>query len=194
MLRAVRGDNAIRAFTAEKVLRLTGISKRQLQYWDERDFVRPSLTSREGRGRRRLYDFRDLVSLRVAADLRRNGISLQEIRKLDRHLRNLKPAQSLAEVSVWLWEGRVYFSEAETIRAGRQPGQLLISATVPMPAIVKALTSPPLISGESARPNDDGVLWGGNCSSPAPVSRWFPCSGSTTTGPTRQRSLSSTLT
>jgi DNA-binding transcriptional MerR regulator len=133
------GEDAIRAFTAETVLRLTGLTKRQLQYWDEKDFVPPSLTARPGRGRRRLYDFRDLVSLRVAADLRRNGVSLQEIRKLDSYLRRLQPSSSLAEVRVWIWEGRVYFSEAETIRAGRRPEQILIGATVPMPAIVKAL-------------------------------------------------------
>ena len=132
-------EDTIRAFTVEKVLRLTGLTKRQLQYWDEQDFVPPSLSARAGRGRRRLYAFRDLVSLRVAADLRRNGVSLQEIRKLDRHLRELEPSSSLAEVQVWIWEGRVYFTEAETIRAGRRPEQILIGATVPMPAIVEAL-------------------------------------------------------
>jgi uncharacterized protein (DUF433 family) len=38
-----------------------------------------------------------------------------------------------------MWEGRVYFSEADTIRAGRRPEQILIAATLPMPAIIEGL-------------------------------------------------------
>jgi hypothetical protein len=43
----------IQAFTAERVRALTGLSLRQLQYWDEQGFIRPSLTARQGRGRKR---------------------------------------------------------------------------------------------------------------------------------------------
>ncbi|MGA8014547.1 MAG: MerR family transcriptional regulator, partial [Candidatus Dormiibacterota bacterium] len=114
-----------RAFTWERVRRLTGLSKRQLQYWDERRFLRPSLSAGRGRGHPRLYSFRDLVALRVAAELRRQGISLQEVRTVDRHLRALDYSHPLAELKFFVTDGRLYFEEAETVRAGRRPEQIV---------------------------------------------------------------------
>jgi DNA-binding transcriptional MerR regulator len=100
-----------RAFTAEKVSALTGLTRRQLQYWDEQHFLSPSVSSRGGRGRMRLYDFRDLVSLRAAAELRRDGISLQLIRKVIKHLQELDYREPLAELRCWSADGRLYFTE-----------------------------------------------------------------------------------
>lgn len=71
------GPPEIHAFSVPKVRLLTGLSSRRLQYWDEQGLISPSVSSGAGKGRPRLYDFADLVSLRVAADLRRQGISLQ---------------------------------------------------------------------------------------------------------------------
>lgn len=129
----------VRAFTWERVIRLTGLTKRQLQYWDERHFVRPSLSAGRGRGHPRLYAFRDLVALRVAAMLRLQGISLQEIRKVDRHLRRLDYTHPLAELPFQVVDGRLYFEEAGTVRAGRAPEQIILSGTVPVQEIVDTL-------------------------------------------------------
>jgi DNA-binding transcriptional MerR regulator len=132
-------DVAIRVFGLPKVKRLTGLSARQLQYWDERRFLPPSVSAGAGRGRPRLYDFRDLVSLRVAADLRRQGVSLQLIRKVHAHLQSLDYRHPLAELTFWAFEGQLYFSEAETVRAGRRPEQVVASFVVPVPRIVESL-------------------------------------------------------
>jgi DNA-binding transcriptional MerR regulator len=132
-------DLSVRAFTSEKVMALTGLSARQLQYWDEQRFLSPSLRRREGRGRRRLYDFRDLVSLRVAADLRRDGISLQLIRAAVRHLRDLDYEHPLSELRFWSVDGRLYFREADTVREGRWPAQIIAQFAVPVRAIVDEL-------------------------------------------------------
>ncbi len=110
-------DVTIRAFGAHRVRELTGLSFRQLQYWDERGFVRPTLSSGRRRARR-LYAFRDVVALRVAAQLRRQGVSLQLIRKVHDHLRQL---------------------DYEKLRAGRRPEQVLAGYVVPVPAIVTEL-------------------------------------------------------
>lgn len=128
-----------RAFTANKVTTLTGLTKRQLQYWDERRFLAPSLSRRGGRGRRRLYDFRDLVSLRVAADLRRQGISLQVIRGVVSHLRDLDYRDPLAELRFWASEGRLYFAEAGTVREGKRPDQTVAEFVIPVEQIVHTL-------------------------------------------------------
>jgi len=129
----------IRAFNAEQVRELTGLDPRRLWSWDRRHFVSPSHSVRAGRPRRRLYDFRDLVSLRVAADLVAKGVRLPEIRKAVAHLRELDYKKPLAQLTFWEFEGRLYFSESETVRAGRRPEQVLAGFMVPVPEIVTRL-------------------------------------------------------
>lgn len=130
-----------RAFTWDRVRRLTGLTKRQLQYWDEEGFIRPSLSYSSGRGHPRLYDFRDLVALRVAAELRRKGISLQLIRKVDRHLRKLDYTRPLSQVRFWAAGNELFFQESASVRAGRSPEQIIFAFTVPIQAIVEKLES-----------------------------------------------------
>jgi len=128
-----------RAFTSEKVRALTGLTPRQLQYWDEQKFLSPSLRRRRGKGRRRLYDFRDLVSLRVAADLRREGVSLQLIRRAVEHLRGLDYQHPLSELRFWQVDGKLYFEEARTVREARRPAQTIAWFAVPLGEIVAEL-------------------------------------------------------
>jgi DNA-binding transcriptional MerR regulator len=88
-------------FTAEQASRFTGCTPHQLRYWDRISLVRPSVQQTGGRpGVRRLYSFRDLVSLRVIRSLLEGGMSLQRVRRaieflrkkagLDEHLSELK--------------------------------------------------------------------------------------------------------
>lgn len=76
--------SGIIAFTADHVCRLTGLSARQLGYWDATGFFSPTLLN-EHRRRAfgRIYSFRDLVGLRVIALLRKKyAVPLQELRKV----------------------------------------------------------------------------------------------------------------
>jgi len=68
-------------FTSRDVVELTGITPRQLQWWDERGIV---VAVREGH--RRLYSFEDLSEIAVICQLRRKGFSLQRVRKVVRFL------------------------------------------------------------------------------------------------------------
>lgn len=68
--------------TSNEVAALTGISLRQLQWWDERGLVVPAR-----QGHRRLYSLDDLAEVAVIAELRRKGFSLQRMRKVVRFLR-----------------------------------------------------------------------------------------------------------
>jgi DNA-binding transcriptional MerR regulator len=129
----------LRAFSARQVEQLTGLGPRRLWSWDRRQFISPSYRVRTGRSGRRLYDFRDLVSLRVAAELLRQGIALSEIRKAHAHLRSLDYKQPLAELTFWVYKDHLYFNEAETVRAGRRPEQVLAGFLVPVPEIVSDL-------------------------------------------------------
>jgi len=69
------------SFTSAEVMARTGITARQLQWWDERGIVIPA---REGH--RRLYALDDLAEVAVICDLRRRGFSLQRVRKVMRLL------------------------------------------------------------------------------------------------------------
>jgi len=68
-------------YDSKTVSRIVGVSLRQLQYWDEQDFIRPSVKLAEGRGTKRLYSFHDLICLKVVKDLARHGFTLQTIRR-----------------------------------------------------------------------------------------------------------------
>jgi DNA-binding transcriptional MerR regulator len=75
------------AYDSKMASRIVGVSLRQIQYWDERGFVRPSVKPAQGRGTKRLYSFHDLVCLKVVKDLTYHGISLQKIRRCLQPLR-----------------------------------------------------------------------------------------------------------
>lgn len=79
------------AFNSKMVSRIVGVSLRQIQYWDEQGFIRPSVRLAEGRGTRRLYSFSDLVQLKVVKDLAGHGLSLQKIRRCLGYLRRYFP-------------------------------------------------------------------------------------------------------
>lgn len=61
------------AFSQDLVRRITGLSKRQLEYWDATDVIKPSVAEHTGWGRPRLYSYRDLIKLKVAAAMRDAG-------------------------------------------------------------------------------------------------------------------------
>ena len=88
------------AYDSKSASRIVGVSLRQLQYWDERDFIRPSVKLAEGRGTKRLYSFHDLICLQVIKDLAYHGFSLQKIRRClkplkDQSVRTEQPSESL---------------------------------------------------------------------------------------------------
>jgi DNA-binding transcriptional MerR regulator len=71
----------LESFTSPDVIRLTGITARQLQWWDERGIVVPAR-----QGHRRIYSFEDLTEVAVICELRSKGFSLQRMRKVVRFL------------------------------------------------------------------------------------------------------------
>ena len=79
-------------FTSREVIALTGITARQLQWWDERGVVRP-----ERQGHRRLYSMNHLTEVAVICELRRKGFSLQGVRKVLRFL-DREFGKGLAEI------------------------------------------------------------------------------------------------
>jgi len=122
----------LEGFTAQQACGLTGCTPHQLRYWDRVSLVTPSIQGTGGRpGRRRLYDFRDLVALRVVLRVVRslldNGMSVQRVRRAWDYLRRTADMdRHLAEVKL-VTDGqsifRVTSSDEELIDALRE-GQL----------------------------------------------------------------------
>jgi uncharacterized protein (DUF433 family) len=108
-------ETVVRAFSLEQVERLTGITRRQLVYWDRTRFFIPSLADENRRTpNSRIYSFRDVACLKVLNTIR------NEIRVPLPHLREVK--EKLAHLGEDMWarttlyvlNRRVVFDHPET--------------------------------------------------------------------------------
>src|SRR3954464_8971090 len=86
-----------RSFSTAEAARLTGLTPRQLDHWDRRGFLRPSLERAAGYGSARRYSFADVVRLRVAARLRAHRGGLAPTRRCAQALARLDATAALAD-------------------------------------------------------------------------------------------------
>jgi DNA-binding transcriptional MerR regulator len=114
-------------FTSAQVVGLTGITARQLQWWDERGIVVPGRD-----GRRRLYTADDIAEIAVICALRRKGFPLQKVRGIMKFLqrelgRRLAEAVSHGDDYHLLTDGkRIYLENSQrevidVLKNSRQP-------------------------------------------------------------------------
>jgi DNA-binding transcriptional MerR regulator len=72
-------------YSSREVAAITGLSARQLQWWDARRLIKPSIAphrTEAGGYTERRYSPVDLFELAVLADLRRSGLSVAKMRQL----------------------------------------------------------------------------------------------------------------
>lgn len=114
-------------FTSAEVIARTGITARQLQWWDERGIVVPARD-----GHRRLYSLDDLAEVAVICDLRKRGFSLQRVRKVMRLLqkeykkRLVDTVAAQSEVHLLTDGNRIYLKNSaeqviDILKNSRQP-------------------------------------------------------------------------
>jgi DNA-binding transcriptional MerR regulator len=89
----------VTGFPTGQAARLTGLTRRQLAYWDRTGLFRPSLVRAQGRGTPRVYSFLDLVQLRVAKRLLDAGLSARKLRACLTYLRENISGGALAPKS-----------------------------------------------------------------------------------------------
>jgi DNA-binding transcriptional MerR regulator len=120
-------EGAVQSFTSADVIELTGITARQLQWWDERKIVVP-----QRRGRNREYSLDDLAEVAVICELRRKGFSLQRVRQVMRYLqrelgkRLVETVTSGSEYHLLTDGKRIYLENSERqivdlLKNSRQP-------------------------------------------------------------------------
>ena len=141
-------------YSAREVAALTGLSARQLQWWDARRLFTSAVASRKtaaGGFTERRYTPVDLLELMVLADLRRQGLSVGRIRLLLETLREkfgirLFEAVGGAGSVTLLTDGREIFARTATgefvnlLRAPDQP--MLVVGDIPMLKELTARTRP----------------------------------------------------
>ena len=113
--RRVTKGEVVAAFTEDHVSALTGITKRQLQYWDRDGFFTPSLAY-EDRSfpYARLYSFRDVVCLKVLNELRNNSkCSLPHLKDVKERLLHLGP-DMWAKTTLYVLNKRVVLKNPKT--------------------------------------------------------------------------------
>ena len=141
-------------YSAREVAALTGLSARQLQWWDARRLFTPAVASRKtaaGGFTERRYTPVDLLELMVLADLRRQGLSVGRIRLLLDTLREKFGIRLFEAIGgtgsvTLLTDGREVFARTGTgefvnlLRAPDQP--MLVVGDIPMLKELTARTRP----------------------------------------------------
>ena len=107
----------IAAFSEEDVERLTGVSIRQLRYWDGTGFFRPSLADDNRRlAFSRVYTFRDVVCLKVLNTIRNElRVPLPRLREAKDKLAHLGE-DVWAKVTLYILNRQVLVYNPETDR------------------------------------------------------------------------------
>ncbi len=130
------------AFTSEQVMRVTGISKRKLNYWLDNGIISADIDEARGRGRVRLWSFQNLLEVRVALWLR-DRVSLQLLRKIVGSLRKRGFEMPLADLRLGVVESAnprkrariVFQTESGEWEEVFEGGQLVLRLTLPIKAM-----------------------------------------------------------
>jgi len=97
-------------FNTKSVSKITGVSKRRIDYWDRTNLMKPSVREATGYGSIRLYSFKDLVQIRVVKALLDKGVSLHKIRKSIWYLKkNMPDAEKPLSDLTFLTDGETIF-------------------------------------------------------------------------------------
>ena len=105
----------VAAFTEDQVAQLTGITKRQLRWWDAEEFFVPAIAY-ENRSipYSRLYSFRDLVALKVLNALRNEcKVPLKELKRVKDKLSHMGD-DLWTQTTLYVHDKRVVFNNPET--------------------------------------------------------------------------------
>jgi len=142
-------------FTSGEVAEISGVSLRQLQWWDEQNVVSPKQD-----GHRRVYEPHEVVEVSVIAELRRKGFSLQRIRRVVRYLHK-EMSRKLGEALLGetemhlLTDGKAVYLEdrpervIEIMKAARQP-MFLVCVTDQLRRFETAVKKPARLETSSA--------------------------------------------
>ncbi len=116
-----------RMYSTGEVVRLTGITGRQLQYWDSISFFSPSYK----KNNRRIYSFTDLIQLTVISLLLSKGATLQKIKNGMEKMREILPSITVPFLELEIdTDGESIFVHHKDTWLEAHSGQYMISFKV----------------------------------------------------------------
>lgn len=121
------------AIPDKRAAKLAGISMSQLRHWERVGLIVPSIRNAiSPRNVVRLYKFTDMLELLVAATLRtQNGMPLQRIRKVVRHLRTRGYESPLRELKFTSVNNEIFFQHPDgTWEGDLKPYQTVIATVL----------------------------------------------------------------
>jgi DNA-binding transcriptional MerR regulator len=104
--------------------------------------VEPSIARAAGTGTERIYSFRDLIVLKLAVELRKNGVSTRALRKVINFLHSSDGLEfPLSEARLVVTEIDIVLvrSSKELISVLKKPGQAYLAFVLDLPRTVIAL-------------------------------------------------------
>jgi DNA-binding transcriptional MerR regulator len=107
-------DLDLMALPRARAAALSGLTVRQIDYWDRTGLLHPTVQAKLTPHRStRLYGYTELLSLLVIAELRRRGVSLQHIRRLMRTLGERGYEEPLTQIRYATHGPSVYVQRAD---------------------------------------------------------------------------------
>lgn len=98
----------------KRAAEIAALSRQRLRYWEKTDLISPDVERKiSPRNVVRLYSLPRVVELVVASELRKQGVSLQHIRRIIEHLRQQGYESPLREVRFALSDDRVVFQHTD---------------------------------------------------------------------------------
>jgi len=132
----------ITGYTAKQVTAVTGVPYQTLNHWARTGLVEPSIAKAAGTGSERIYSFRDLITLKVAVELRKGGVTTRALRKVTAFLRRSDGLENpLAESRLVVTQDDVVVvgSNRELISVLKRPCQTYLAFVLDLPKTVIAL-------------------------------------------------------
>ena len=126
-------------FSTEEAAKIARVPVQRLTEWDKSGFLAASIPAKR-RGVSRRYTFRDVIALRIAAELREAGISLQLLRKVVDYLRTregLSATEVLARTNL-VTNGEDVYEVTGDVTLHLPSGQRMILAfMIPLDRVVR---------------------------------------------------------
>jgi uncharacterized protein (DUF433 family) len=103
------------ALSADNIIKLTGLTMRQLAYWDKTGFFKPEFASTNRRSpHSRVYSFQDAVGLRtISILLNAHRVSVPHLREVAEKL-SAYTSRPWSDLKLRVWKRKVQFDEPET--------------------------------------------------------------------------------
>ena len=130
-------------FTPRQVTELTGVPYSTLNFWARNGLVQPSVASAKGSGSERVYNFNDLVALKVAFALRKSGVTTPSLKKIVTFLREHgRMEKPLSEARLVVTGSDVAIvRKGEVVSVLSRPGQGYLSFVVDLAEVIGELVN-----------------------------------------------------